>query len=380
MFNLRLTKYFMGLLCLVVMATHEVSRLPVRSMKNVMFSNSESGLPAQWAAWETDFGGAGNAVAVDSNGDVYVTGGTSSSLYAPYQGGVDYVVAKLNGGDGSFIWGFQDGTSQNDGGNGVAVDSNGDVYVTGITSSSLYAPIQGNKDYFVAKLNGGDGSFIWGFQNGTSQYYYGNGVAVDSNGDVYVTGGTSSSLYAPYQGGYDYFVAKLNGGDGSFIWGFQDGSAYVDIGFDIWIMVNGNIGVGGNGYDSSGLEEKTFTAEIDGDTVVLVSIDDDSATHYSPRSYTSDNHVFYDTNAELVTAGCSFNYYGVDGGPPCTACAHSSSTTGSSSCTCDEGYYSSSGYAPCTACEKGSSPDENGSRSFCTCDAGYHAPLLLKCP
>jgi hypothetical protein len=420
MFNLHLKWHYLGLLWLMLAVE---SRLPSKM-------NSESAGPAQWAAWETDVLGYWTDVAVDGNGEVYVAGYTHSSLYAPMQGYDDYAVAKLRGRNGSFIWGFQDGSTAYDKAHGVTVDSNGDVYVSGYTESSLYAPIQGNTDYFVTKLSGSNGSFIWGFQDGSTAYDYAyGGVTVDSNGDVYVAGITYSSLYAPIQGKTDYFVTKLSGSNGSFIWGFQDGSTAYDyangvtvdsngdvyvagytesslyasdqdhfsnnffvaklsgslggfiwgfqdvttaIGsvYDVWVMVNGNIGVGGTtSY------EKYFTSEIDADAGVLVSIDDDSATHFSSASYTSDDHVYYEASHEasqLVTAGCSFDYYGVDGGPPCTPCdVHSSSTHGSSGCICDEGFYSSSGYGPCTACEEGSSPATDGIRNFCTCDSGY---------
>lgn len=50
-------------------------------------------------------------------------------------------------------------------------------------------------DAFVAKLNGTDGSRLWGWQRGSMGNDYANAVAVDSSGDVYACGAASLGLF-----------------------------------------------------------------------------------------------------------------------------------------------------------------------------------------
>jgi hypothetical protein len=175
-------------------------------------------------------GDGANGIAVDSSGNVYVTGTTYSSdfptaypLQASLAGSENAFVSKLNwdaststlslvystylGGSGGSN-GFLGWTE----GNGIAVDSSGNAYVTGTTGSSDFPtahPLQASLenpsgDAFVAELNwdaststlslvystylGGSGSGI-AFDNAGDEA---NGIAVDSSGNAYVTGSTPS--------------------------------------------------------------------------------------------------------------------------------------------------------------------------------------------
>ena len=78
----------------------------------------------------------------------------------------------------------------NDYANGVATDSSGNVYVTGGTKGGLDGNTSaGNTDLFVVKYNS-SGTKQWTKQLGTSNDDYAKGVATDSSGNVYVTGNT----------------------------------------------------------------------------------------------------------------------------------------------------------------------------------------------
>lgn len=116
---------------------------------------------------------------------------------------------------------------------GVAVDSSGNTYVTGLTGSTNFptaSPIQaslasnGSSNAFVTKLNAaGDGivysTYLGGSGGGLlSQGDWGSGIAVDSTGNAYVTGFTFSSDFPTTSGAFQTavpgsgvsFVAKLN--------------------------------------------------------------------------------------------------------------------------------------------------------------------------
>ena len=71
---------------------------------------------------------------------------------------------------------------------GVAVDSSDNIYVTGYTEGGLDGNTSsGKKDFFLAKYNA-SGTKEWTKQQGSSADDYGNGIAVDSSDNIYVTG------------------------------------------------------------------------------------------------------------------------------------------------------------------------------------------------
>ena len=182
----------------------------------------------------TYLGGRGDdrafAVAIDSSGSAYVTGWTGSSAFptvAPAQstlaGGKDAFVAKLNPAGNALVYSTYLGGAANESGNGIAVDSSGNAYVTGYTYSMNFPTLsafqtsnRGPQNAFLTKL-GPAGSLIY------STYLGGNGndsaaaIAVDASGNAYITGGTTSTNFptaAPIQaasgGNQDAFITKFN--------------------------------------------------------------------------------------------------------------------------------------------------------------------------
>ena len=99
----------------------------------------------------------------------------------------------------------------NDYANGVATDSSGNVYVTGGTKGELDGNTSaGNTDLFVIKYNS-SGTKQWTKQLGTSSIDIANGVTTDSSGNVYVTGTTNGGLDGNTSAGNtDIFVVKYN--------------------------------------------------------------------------------------------------------------------------------------------------------------------------
>jgi hypothetical protein len=116
------------------------------------------------------------------------------------------------------------GRGRYEGGGGIAVDSSGSAYVTGSTSSSGFPTVNalqptyggGSEDAFVSKLNPSGSALVYSTYLGGRGYDSGRGIAVDSSGNVYVTGMTGSTNFPtmnplqPNGGGEDAFVAKID--------------------------------------------------------------------------------------------------------------------------------------------------------------------------
>src|SRR6202521_1982121 len=174
----------------------------------------------------------GFGIAVDGVGNAYVTGITYSSNFPtmdPLQpandGGGDAFVSKIAPSGSALVYSTYIGGSGYDLGYGIAVDSAGNAYVTGVTGSTNFPtmnPLQpafggGNDDAFVAKLNPSGSALVYSTYLGGSGDDFAGGIAVDSAGNAYLEGRTTSTnfptmnpLQATNGGGADAFVVKLN--------------------------------------------------------------------------------------------------------------------------------------------------------------------------
>jgi hypothetical protein len=190
-------------------------------------------------SYSTYLGGSdddsGNGIAIDGSGNAYVTGNTYSTNFPtknPYQGtksgGSDVFITKLSSSGNTLSYSTYLGGSSGDYGQGIAVDGSGNAYVTGYTDSTNFPtknPYQGNLsgpyDAFITKLSS-SGSAFYSTYLGGSDDDSGNGIAIDGSGSAYVTGETTSTNFPmknPYQiansGLYDAFVTKLS--DASYV-------------------------------------------------------------------------------------------------------------------------------------------------------------------
>src|SRR5262249_13793224 len=117
------------------------------------------------------------------------------------------------------------GGSLGDEGDGIAVDAEGNVYVTGTTSSpdfavtnSLLSPLAGNGDVFITKLNAAGSAVIYSTYLGGAGTELSGGIQVDASGHAYVVGSTDSTNFpvtaaafdTTPNGQFDVFVAKLS--------------------------------------------------------------------------------------------------------------------------------------------------------------------------
>jgi uncharacterized delta-60 repeat protein len=201
---------------------------------------------AQTVSWKRQLGTSSyetsSGVATDSNGNVYISGSTEGSLGGANQGDRDAWVAKYNT-YGELVWKRQLGTSSYDYSNGVATDSKGNIYISGVTSGSLAGANQGSADAWVAKYNT-TGALVWKRQLGSFRDDYSRGVATDSKGNIYISGYTNGSLAGANQGVLDAWVAKYNT-TGALVWKRQLGTSNDDSSQDVAIDSKGNVYISG---------------------------------------------------------------------------------------------------------------------------------------
>ena len=185
----------------------------------------------------------GHAIAVDSKGKAYVTGGTTSTDFPiknAFQSTFDVTesvfVTKLDptaSGSAGLLYSTYLGGNGTDRGLGIAVDSAGLAYVTGWTSS-LNFPIKNSYqsmdhsviNAFVAKFDpsaSGAASLLYSTYLGGSgaDGDMGNAIAVDSDGNADITGSTSSADFPTL----NPFQKKFGGGSSNaFVTQFSQGS------------------------------------------------------------------------------------------------------------------------------------------------------------
>jgi hypothetical protein len=180
-------------------------------------------------------------VAIDKQGFLYLTGSFRGSAAfgttkLTSKGWSDVFTTKLDPSSGGVIWVRAGGGGGEDHGHGVAVDSGGNVYVTGFftqTASFDGTTIKsaGDSDIFVAKYSSA-GALLWLIPAGGAEADQGERVIVDGNDEVYLCGtfrGSASLGPATLavKSGYEAFAAKL-GPDGTWRWA----TAPVGDGFD----------------------------------------------------------------------------------------------------------------------------------------------------
>jgi uncharacterized delta-60 repeat protein len=164
----------------------------------------------------TDFG---QGVTVDSSDNIYVTGTTNGGIDNNTSSGSDDIFLIKYNSSGEKQWTQQLGTSSRDRValdadeimDGVTVDSSDNIYVVGQTQGGLDNNTNsGDWDFFLVKYNS-SGTKQWTQQLGTSSKDVGNGVAVDSSDNIYVTGTTGGGLDNNTSfGSNDIFLVKYN--------------------------------------------------------------------------------------------------------------------------------------------------------------------------
>jgi len=230
--------------------------------------------------WVARIGGTGNdagkEITTDSSGNVIVTGqynaavtaynsDTTSGPTLANSGGYDACIVKYSS-TGTVTWATRIAGTTDDAALGVATDSSGNVFVTGVYSgtATLYnsdtttgatLTNAGLYDVFIAKYSSA-GTLTWATRIGSTGYDYGFGIATDSTGNVFVTGQYASAVTLYNTGGgtgatltnsgvNDVFLAKYSSA-GAVLWATRIASTGDDSGNGVATDSAGNVVVTGS--------------------------------------------------------------------------------------------------------------------------------------
>jgi hypothetical protein len=247
----------------------------------------------------------GNAIAADADGNAYVAGYTWSidfptinAFQTSNQGDYDAFIARLNpagvpvfssylgGGTMDVAGHVNEGSDSPRGGNAVAVDGAGNIYVAGYTDSAKFPTtagayqtrMNGSDDAFVAKISPAGAvvycTLLGGSENDSASFNEGaNGISVDAAGNAYVAGYTWSNNFPPgsmtsyqsvNQGQYDGFVAKLNADGTSLLYSSYVGGALNEEAFGITVDGAGNMYLAGRTESSDFPSQNAFQSLLNG--------------------------------------------------------------------------------------------------------------------
>lgn len=204
----------------------------------------------------------GTGLAIDAQANLYLTGQTSSNnlitntSLLPYINKSDAFIIKLNPTGTAMIYSTYFGGSDTDIANGIAVDRQGNAYITGQTFSADFVTTKvmpntyhgGSGDAFVVKLGPGGDHIVYSMFLGGSASDAGYGVAADSLGNAYVTGFTYSNdfpvtveaIQPTPQGSSDAFVTCINATGSALLYSTYLGGSNLDVGRSLTIDSQGN--------------------------------------------------------------------------------------------------------------------------------------------
>ncbi len=230
--------------------------------------------------WATYCGGGdrywelGFDVAVDRDDNIVLAGSTGSSDFpvstgafqTEYAGGdFDMFITKFTS-TGSLLWSTLYGGRFTDEGNGVAIDSDNNIVITGISRSADF-PVSTNAwqrtlrnqqsdfeeyyDVVILKFKP-NGKRLWATYYGGAVGDVSNKVAVDSRNGIWIVGFTESldfpltdnALQTAFRGGFECFILNMTAG-GEMVWATYYGGAGSDNAMAITIGEDDNVAIAG---------------------------------------------------------------------------------------------------------------------------------------
>jgi hypothetical protein len=272
----------------------------------------------------------GNSIAVDTIGNVSLTGVTHSLSFPtanplqPVRGSpIDAFVLKLSQAGNELIYSTYFGGSGNDEGFGIAVDGSGNAFVVGSTASMIFFPTtnalqpthKGGGDAFIAKFNPTGSALIYSTYLGGSSSDEAHGVAVDASGNAYVIGLTNStdfptanSLQSFLDGSTDTFVVKLNATGSALIYSTYLGGSGLDFGIGIAVDALGNAYVAGSSTSTNFATARPLqAANSGGSDAFIAKIADAPVPPIPPDLVVRDLTVSSTTPAPGDTISVSFS-------------------------------------------------------------------------
>jgi hypothetical protein len=246
----------------------------------------------------------GWSIAVDSSGNAYVTGyfrdtAVFGATTLTSAGNSDIYVTKVDSG-GNFLWAKRAGGTRDDYGNGIAVDSSGNAYITGyFVGTAVFGATtltsEGGNDIYVAKVDSG-GNFLWAKRAGGTSGNYGNGIAIDSSGNAYITGEFSGTAVfgattLTSAGWDDIYVTKVDSG-GNFLWAKRAGGTNSDHGYGIALDSSGNAYITGYFYGTAIFGATTLTS-VGSNDIYIAKVDSGGNFLWAKRAGgTSSDHGY----------------------------------------------------------------------------------------
>lgn len=210
----------------------------------------------------------GFGVAADAAGNVYVTGTTSSTNFPTSsgafqkdnKGGAETFVTKLNASGTAILYSTYIGGSGDDAGEGfggITVDASGNTYVITTTSSTDFPTtprafqktLAGSEDMAVFKLSSDGASLLYSTYFGGSGQDQGRRIAIDAEGNAYVTGRIGSANYPTTTGAFqttfggdrDACLTKLNSDGSELVFSTFIGGIGTDVGRAVSVDASGNV-------------------------------------------------------------------------------------------------------------------------------------------
>ena len=277
-----------------------------------------------------------NSVALDSSGNVYITGTTlstdfpaTSDAYDTVLNSYDAFVAKFNKNLTDLLELTFLGGSNGESGNSIALDSSGNVYVAGTTLSTDFPTTTGaydttlhSKDVFVSKFKSDLTQLLASTYLGGSNSESATSLIIDSSGNVYVSGETLSTDFpitagafdTSKNGSYDAFVSKFNKNLTSLLASTYLGGSNDDHAYSMVLDGDGNVYVTGwtlssnfpittGAYDTSynGLYD-AFISKLSGDLKTLLA-----STYLGGNSNDYANSIALDADGNIFVAGGTFS-------------------------------------------------------------------------
>ncbi len=238
--------------------------------------------PSISVAYASFLGGSGSdtasSVAVDSTGKIYIGGTTTSpttfaepttaqlgpGIGSGGAGAAEFFIAKIDPtrtGANSLVYLTFLGGSANQAGGLIAVDSKGDVAVTGTTTSSDFpvfpatdtsARTSGSNDTTVSEIDPTGANLLYSTifgGNGAESSQGAGGIALDKSGNIFVASDTNSTNLPVTAGSYGqtYMSPTTDG----FLAVFEP-STTLQVTYCTYLGLDGQIGVGGVAVDATG--------------------------------------------------------------------------------------------------------------------------------